>query len=349
MTDIFSPSLEKRKAVAENVGKACREVGFFYALNHNIPDETINKTFTAIAEWFKQLVDVKMETHIHNNKNFRGYEPLLETRLDPTSRGGMASSLPMTKNKLNHPAVDLKEAFMMGESVSDPEQTDHSTTSTATNQWPSPTTAANRNIRPAAYSYYNAMKGFSRALLHTFALALDLPEDYFDFAATFPKANLRSLHYPPQEASTDVGIGAHTDYSWFTLVCQGDVGGLEVLNANGIWVPADPKPRSFVCNVGDFFSEATAGQFKSTVHRVLNKTGKERYSLPFFFAPNEDAVMSVVPGCMEEGKEYPDLVVKEYFHKRIAAARMKHPDGKEPEKRADSVVGEAPDAVTAEA
>lgn len=88
MSGIFSESLEERKKVAVQVGKACREVGFFYAVNHGVSAVAIGGAFKAIERWFAQPEEVKMETHIHNNKHFRGYEPLLETRLDPTTRGG---------------------------------------------------------------------------------------------------------------------------------------------------------------------------------------------------------------------------------------------------------------------
>ena len=88
MRPIFSESLEERQKVAAQVGKACREVGFFYAQDHGVSQEAINIAFGAIADYFAQREDVKLETHIHNNKHFRGYEPLLETRLDPSTRGG---------------------------------------------------------------------------------------------------------------------------------------------------------------------------------------------------------------------------------------------------------------------
>lgn len=219
------------------------------------------------------------------------------------------------------------------------------------NQWPTISTPANVALRPALYGYYTRMVQFAKTLLRVFALSLDMPEDHFDSIATFPKCelyfsraqspsnyatgNMRSLHYPTQEFATDVGIGAHTDYSCFTLVCQSMScpSGLEVLNANGIFVPAPPVPNSFVCNIGDFFQEATAGKFLSTVHRVVNKTGTERYSIPFFFAPNADAEMAVVESCREPGKEYQPLQVGAYFKKRIAAARSKHPDGTTPDKK----------------
>ena len=176
----------------------------------------------------------------------------------------------------------MKEAFTIGDDCHEPEQKCPFTPSPLEpkrNSWPSAYPA----FRPAVYDYYTHALAFSRKLMSAFALALDLPETYFDEATSFPMAGLRVLHYPPQEKADarDIGLGAHTDYSFFTLVQQEKVAALQVLNANGIWVDAPPKPRTYVVNVGDFLSRITNGVFKSTVHRVLNKSGLERYSMPF--------------------------------------------------------------------
>jgi hypothetical protein len=61
--------------------------------------------------------------------------------------------------------------------------------------------------------YQQALIQLSRRFIRIFALALDLPEDYFDKIVTYPMAGVRSLHYPPMTASEDeeTGLGAHTD------------------------------------------------------------------------------------------------------------------------------------------
>lgn len=194
------------------------------------------------------------------------------------------------------------------------------------NSWPS----AQPEFRPAMYAYYNSVLEFSKKMMRIFALSLDLPEDYFDGAMKFPMTGIRILHYPPQavQGGEDIGLGAHTDYDLFTLVCQEDVEALEVLNANGIWIPANPMPRTFVVNIGDFLQRITNNEFKSTVHRVVNKSGKERYSMPFFFSPDRDATLSVLPTCRKEGEQYEEVNAGEYFRQRLLAARYQHPAAK---------------------
>ncbi|KAL6709769.1 hypothetical protein ACN47E_001198 [Coniothyrium glycines] len=314
---IYSENLEDRKGLAKEVGAACRDVGFFYAVNHGVDEQMLEDTFESLRKYFSLPTEVKMETHNQKTEKFRGYEAFLEGKLDPSTRG------------------DLKEGFLMGEDFTNPEQLallssmPHPSLYDVRNQWPTHPSAL--FWRPAIYRYYAAMSRFSKLMLHIFALALDLPETYFDAHTTHPMTNVRAVHYPPQQEDSDVGIGAHTDFCWFTLVCQSKTAypALEVLNANGIWIPVHPQPNTFVVNIADFLKLVTGGTWQSTVHRVRNIGGEERYSIPFFFSPNEDAKVSVVPHLRREGEVYEEYVVGEYFQKRLDIDRRTHIEGDE--------------------
>lgn len=54
-------------------------------------------------------------------------------------------------------------------------------------------------------------------------------------------------------------------------------------------------------------------RYKSNIHRVINKSGKERYSIPFFFSGNPDYLCECLPNCREEGQEakYPPITVED--------------------------------------
>lgn len=108
-------------------------------------------------------------------------------------------------------------------------------------------------FRDGMYRYYSAVFPLAIKLVRIFALAFGLEETAFDKDFQFPIWGLRALHYPAMPADSDVnanGLGAHADFSWFTMVLQDTVPGLEVLNKDGAWVEAPPKPGTFVCNVG---------------------------------------------------------------------------------------------------
>lgn len=167
-------------------------------------------------------------------------------------------------------------------------------------------------------------------LVRIFALAFDLEETALDSLFKFPITGMRPLHYPPTPVSKDaasVGLGAHSDFSWLTLVLQDGTPALEVLNPDGLWVDAPPHPGTIVCNVGQYLERQTNGRFPATVHRVRNRTGIERYSVPFFLTMDPDARVDVLDCCKKEGQElkYEPLTVGDLYIRRVLPARKKHP------------------------
>ncbi|KAH8731484.1 hypothetical protein GQ44DRAFT_698818 [Phaeosphaeriaceae sp. PMI808] len=294
---VYSDKLEDRKQLAKEVSAACRNVGFFYAVNHGVDEELLNDTFEALKRYFALPTEVKMECHNAKTERFRGYEAFLEGKMDPTTRG------------------DLKEGFLMGDDATDPEQKRAIPASaTPRNQWPTHPDAL--FWRPALYRYYDAMYVFSKRMLKIFALALDQPEDHFDSVTTNPMTHIRAVHYPPRKKKT-----TKTAYP-----------ALEVLNGNGIWIPVQPELHSFVINIADFLKLVTGGSWQSTVHRVRNIGGEERYSMPFFFSPNEDARVGVIEHLRKEGEVYEDVVATEYFQERLDIDRRSHLEGEKKKK-----------------
>lgn len=113
----------------------------------------------------------------------------------------------------------------------------------------------------------------------------------------------------------------------FTMVLQDSNSALQLLNRDGQWVNASPIAGSLVCNVGQYLERMTNGKFVATVHRVMNKTGKERYSLPFFLTMDPDAQCKPMDCCIEPGKqaEFEECNVGELYVRRVLPARPKHP------------------------
>lgn len=229
--------------------------------------------------------------------------------------------------------ADVKEAFTMGDCFLEPEQkytekTGKSPPKHVTqpqNIWPSEAPW----WRDGLYQYYNLVLPVAMKLVRIIALAFDMDEQAFDDIFKFPITGMRPLYYPPTPVDEDcnsVGLGAHSDFSWLTLVLQDNVTALEVLNQDGLWVDAPPQPGTFVCNVGQYLERQTNGSFPATVHRVRNKTGLARYSLPFFLTPDADAEIDVLDCCIgPEGKKYDKINVGDLYIRRVLPARKKHP------------------------
>jgi isopenicillin N synthase-like dioxygenase len=205
------------------------------------------------------------------------------------------------------------------------------------------------NFKNNIGKYYSAVMGLSRQLLHLFALALNLEETFFDQYCKKPGVLLKLNHYPAAipESADNSGIHAHSDLestiitflfrpsiaspcglrpdsqltiSGFTILLQDTVSSLEVLSKDGVWIPADPIPGTFVVNIGDAMSMWTNDLFLSTIHRAYNKEGKVRYSIPFFFGADYDAVMETLPSCIDEARpmKYRPITAGEHVRMKLS-------------------------------
>ncbi|KAF9485812.1 Clavaminate synthase-like protein [Pholiota conissans] len=274
--------------------------------SHGIPEEVIDNTISAAKEYFVLPEATKLELDIHKTPNFRGYTALLAENTDPTGLG------------------DLHESFDIGPDA-DPSNSGKDGAMTGENVWPQgvPT------FKEAVTEYYTRVLQVGRLLFPLFALALDLPETFFDDKTTSAAAIMRLLHYPPQNPTgfemdpdgKQIGIGAHTDYECFTILWQDRAGGLQVQNTAGKWVDAVPIPGTLVVNLGDQFSRWTNDIFKSTLHRVINRSGLERYSIPLFFGTDYDVPLEPIPTCVTPGSpsKYEVVTAGEYVKSRLAA------------------------------
>ncbi|EXJ94295.1 hypothetical protein A1O1_02689 [Capronia coronata CBS 617.96] len=309
-------SIEARKKLAKEIYHACTTSGFFYLSGHGVPEELLNGTFDLMKRFFALDHETKMDAHVQKNPAIRGYEPMFETRLDPRTQG------------------DIKEAFTMGDDPLEPEQEYTAKTGNPPpagmhrplNTWP-------REApwwREGLYKYYNTLMPLSLKVIRLMALAFDLEETAFDHYFKFPITGIRTLHYPPMPKESEpgaVGLGAHSDNTWLTMVLQDQVPALEILSKDGVWIAAEPKPNTFVCNVGRFLERVTNSKFIATVHRVRNMTGERRYSLAFFQTPDPDAVIKVLDCCLEpgEGPKQDEDTVGDLYVRRVLPARPKHP------------------------
>ena len=158
-------------------------------------------------------------------------------------------------------------------------------------------------FKDAVLDYHTTMTGFAALLASVFARGLKLPPDYFVQFYKKPLIQVRLLHYLPQDrqAALEGGVSrAHQDAGGFTMLQQDDVGGLEIKSKSGDWLIVPPVENSFVVNIGDSMRMWTNNRFASTLHRVVNHYGRERYSVGVFANPDYDTVIRPLPTCVDE-------------------------------------------------
>src|SRR5437667_358434 len=140
----------------------------------------------------------------------------------------------------------------------------------------------------APLAHYRTMEAMTTRLVPLFALALDLPADYFAAAFAEPNSTIRLIHYPPHPSPEDneFGFAPHTDNNFITFLAQSKLPGLEVRTAEGDWIRPPAVPGTFVVNTGAMLARYSNDRFRATPHRVINRNDHSRYACPFFLGPN---------------------------------------------------------------
>ncbi|KAL2004721.1 hypothetical protein VTN00DRAFT_3249 [Thermoascus crustaceus] len=289
LSDIESVDKTKRLALASKIYDACTQVGFFYIKNHGISSSSVMQIRAEADRFFKGLtLEQKMAMDRNRSEYHLGYSPF-EAEKKEGSTGAR---------------VHQFETFMFGRQAAfdrkcgarvDPKND-------AENQWPKE--AELPGFKDAVGSCFGEMLTLSRKLVQIFALALNLDESFFDKIDR--TGSLLAMNYcAPRrlEVNMNTAIMAHTDHELFTILLQSEgVDALEIVNGDGVWVPAKPIPDAFVVNIGDALSIWTNNIFVSALHRAENGSGAERYSIPFFFGANYDVVMETLPSCISKSR-----------------------------------------------
>jgi isopenicillin N synthase-like dioxygenase len=298
VSGLLGQNIADRKAVAAQLHAACLDKGFFYIHHHGVPETLVEYVFKEAAAFFALPAEKKAQVDKSKSKANRGYEPLQGQTLEPGT------------------PPDLKEGYYIGpEHKPDDPRVVAGMFNHGPNQWP----AQQPNFRPVMLAYLEVMLDLSARMMRGMALSLDLPEDYFADFCTDVNASVRLLHYPPQPARArpgQKGAGAHTDFGGVTLLRQDDVGGLQVWDQSSDgWIHADPLPGTFIVNFGDMIARWTNDRYRSTVHRVVNTSGRERYSVPFFFSGNFAHKVECIPTCLAAGEtaKYPPTTVEAHM------------------------------------
>ncbi len=266
----LASSAGERTRVAAEIGQACRDCGFFYVVNHGVSDELCRELERISRQFFAQSAETKMRIAMpHGGRAWRGYFPVGQelTSGKPDRKEGLyfGAELPA-----DHPLV------VAGKPLHGP------------NLFPEIV-----GFRDVVLRYLNALTDLGHALMAAISLDLGLGDDGFRRHYTSdPLILFRIFNYPAARTSElpgeSWGVGEHTDYGLLTILRQDDTGGLQV-KSRSQWIDAPPIPDSFICNLGDMLQLLTRGRYRSTPHRVLNRSSRDRLSFPFFFDPNFDA------------------------------------------------------------
>lgn len=263
-------------ASAAAIDAACRDIGFFFVVGHDVPVDLQHRLDSLAREFFALDEATKAEIAMpRGGRAWRGWFPV---------GGELTSGQP-----------DIKEGIYFGQERPGSDRPLH-----GPNLFP----ARPSGLRETVLQYIDAVTQLGHTLLRGISLALGLDAEWFDRNLTAdPLVLFRIFHYPPL-ANDDLrwSVGEHTDYGLITILAQDATGGLAVRGPSG-WVDVPPLPNAFVVNLGDMLERMTAGRYKSTPHRVRN-TSTDRLSFPLFLDPAWDAEVLPVPHLAAAGAEH---------------------------------------------
>ena len=312
LTTFRNGDLAARQIVADEIAHACETLGFLVVSGHGVPAGQGFSLHRTALDFFNRPLEEKLVVRRPNNDENRGYIPFGEETL-----------------ALMHGRVtpaDYKEVFAIGPEVvpDEPYYTcDLAYPDFAPNLWPERPSL----LRSAMLSYYDEMLRLAKLLGEAYALALDLPAEYFIERLARHSCQLRLLHYPAPEAEFQSGqlrCGVHSDLGLTTILRnEAAPGGLEVQTPAGNWIAAPAIPDTYIVNIGDLMMRWTNDRWRSTPHRVVNppheaRARSRRLSIGFFVIPNYDADVVCIPRGREAPK-YPPVMVRDYRTGRFAA------------------------------
>ncbi len=298
-------------AVARRLDEAYREVGFGLIVGHGVERSLTEDLFEASRRFHALPAAEKAAVAI--NDAHRGFI-------------AMATSTIVTSSVDDVRRPNQSESFMVMHEV--PEHHPDRAAGTALagpNQWP----AAAPELREPIEHYVAALRTLGRRLVQVVAVALGAPADTFDAAFAEPVTFLRLLWYPPQPPDSPhdlYGAAPHTDYGFLTLLAQHLLPGLQVRTTDGAWLDVPVLEDSLVLNSADILHRWSNGRWVSTPHRVINRTGAERYSAPFFFDPHLSTVVAPLASCVPAGTlpRFEPVVYGDYLMERLRKNYTQH-------------------------
>jgi isopenicillin N synthase-like dioxygenase len=278
---------------------ALTEIGFYFIVNHGVPGELVKAAFDCAAHFHAQPLAEKMKIRI--DRHNVGYLPM---RGDTLRTSTVAT---VTKPNLN------EALFVARDLAADHPDVVSGRRFRSANQWP----AELPGFRDTIVTYCDTLERLAQKLVPLYARALELPANYFDAPFGESQYKLRMTHYPAIDGPVDdeFGIAPHTDTSFLTLLAPNDVPGLSIRTQSGKWIDAPAIRDAYVVNGGQMLQRWTNDFFLATPHRAINRSGGERYAIPFFCDSNIDWPVAAVPTTVGPDKppKYPTTWYTDYM------------------------------------
>ncbi|MFI9508821.1 isopenicillin N synthase family dioxygenase [Nocardia sp. NPDC052566] len=275
---VIDLSAAAESTVAQAIGDACAQSGFFAVVGHGVAQSLIDRMYAITREFFELPAERKAAV------------------VSEPGTCGLREGGSVAKSSGLDAPPDLCDVFVANV-LGDHDRAHRMRYGTDTDPW----TRANlwpdtpTHFEQTWLAYMAAMETLGHRLMRLFALALGLGETFFDDKIDEHISAIVANFYYPQTTAPVPGQlrrGPHTDWGVLTILYQDDIGGLQVHQDGHGWRDIPFVPGSFIINIGDMMAFWSGGQWVSTPHQVLNPEAGQsntRLSIPYFYLPNHDA------------------------------------------------------------
>jgi isopenicillin N synthase-like dioxygenase len=265
--------IQEELAVARQIDRACRDVGFFTLSGHGIDRSVFVDAHAALAAFFSLPLSEKQTCRLATGKTLSADD------YTPYGYSGVLEENAFAHMGIPDKPNDYVEKFSAGRLI-------------LSDGTPLPfiDDAQGRALRQTLKAYYHACEVLAARVTELFTLCLDLPRDYFAKRIDRADDSMRAHFYAGYSGATDQGMGEHADSTLITLLTH-TAPGIQVRDLNGTWItPQFRELDHFIVNIGDLMAHWTKNAYVSTPHRVV--LGQEpRQSIAFFKLTNEDEMV----------------------------------------------------------
>ncbi len=286
----LSSSPADRMGVVKDVQRTLEEIGFLIISGHGVSQDLIDRVSAATLAFFDRPHEEKSKFVVPGHPN-RGYGAMQSRTVGLNHDPSLKKSL-QEGYGLGTMEMKLDEKTQQGAGLGRFVQ----------NVFPDEPA----DFEPATREYYAEMGRLHATIMRMFAVALDLPENYFEPMLTHPDNTLRLTHYPALDREPEPGelrAGAHTDTGILTILHIDDTpNSLQVQTRSGEWIFVNKVPGTYIINIGDLMMRWTNDKWVSNMHKVVNPPfvngkAKRRLSIVTFCQVNFDTVIDCLPGC----------------------------------------------------
>ncbi|GLJ27755.1 hypothetical protein SUGI_0544710 [Cryptomeria japonica] len=282
----LSDSESCRQQELEKLDIACKQWGFFQAVNHGIPLSLMQGMKGIVKEFVQLPLEEKLK---YEMKEIEGYGQTFvasdDQILDWTDTLFLTTLPPENRNM---------------------------------NFWPTKPA----DFRETVDQYAVEIQKLGKTILSLLSEKVELKTDRLINMCGKTGQTMRMNYYPPcPRPDLVLGLSPHSDASGLTLLLQDDeTVGLHICK-DGKWIPIQPIPGALVINIGDMIEVISNRIYKSIEHRVVTNRDRDRISIAMFYSPSGECEVGPAPELIDELHpcQYRTFIRKDYMRQYFSS------------------------------